>query len=154
MSKYDFKENEDNDNFKSWMKMWSICFNLSLRDIERSVALYAFAYPSRFFYVLPYFIALKVKKKDLFEKLMKDNKEAHAEAKELVQSFIKRSETVDLLNKHSLEIFYEWHNAHCIDFKELGDNFKNTIQSTTMWGIDTKDLFKTFGNMIDLNIEK
>lgn len=153
MSKYNFEKAQDNDNFILWMTHWSVCFDLSLRDIEKCIALYAFIYPNKKAYILTYFIVLKVKKNNLFEKLLANNIEAHMEVRDLILYLINRTKTEPLLNKHALEIFYEWHNAHCTNFEKLGDKFKNIIESLDFYYIEKENLFKHCGDMIDIDID-
>ena len=153
MSKYNFEKHRQNDLFIDCIKHWSICFDLSLRDIEKCVALYAFLYPHNQIDILTYFIILKVKKKDLYEKLLANDIEAHKEARELISKLIVRAETENLLQMYLLEIFYEWHNAHCTNFNEIEENFKQILEDRKFRNMNNKNLFKHYGNIIDVNIE-
>ena len=149
MSKYNFEQTIENDRFISWIAYWSEFFDLSLRDIEKSVALYALIYPNNFAYIFTYFIALKTKKKNLFDRLMNNHIDAHTEIKDLLLSRIINQKNP----QKNLTFFYEWHNAHCTDFKTIGETFSTHISEFPYWGIDEKDLFNYIGNMINFDIE-
>jgi len=153
MSKYNFQKEEQTEYFKNWIFYWIIAFDLSLRDIEKCIALYAFTYPNEYSYILPYFLALKIKKKDLFERLFKNEKEAHSEAMQLLDNLKERAKTETILSSHILDLFREWHEAHFTDFHTLGKNFKSMYDNNKLWGIDKGDLFKYFAKKIDLDIE-
>ena len=81
MQKYNFATNNENDGFITWLEYWSGYFNLSLRDLEKCVALYAFAYPTNVVYLLVYFIVLKAKQPKLFNKLIVNDIKAQSEGK-------------------------------------------------------------------------
>lgn len=153
MSKYKFDTFDT--NFIPRLYKWAFYFKLSLRDIEKCVVLYAFAYPISIpVSVLVYFMVLKVKDLKLFNNLINNDLDAHNKAKLILDNLVSDannrndSSFIRILNVHS-----EWHQAHITNFTAIGTNFKDTILSGN-WDWDMKDLFKEFSNMIDIDIER
>ncbi len=156
MSKYKFESNRDNENFILWLNKWIPYFKLSLRDIEKCVALYAFTFPLTIeSYHLVYFIVLKVKNQKLFNALVNNDLDAHKEAKEIVDRFKIESEfKLDItFTKKVLPLYSQWHQAHSTNFVEIGGDFKDSF-SNNNWDVDMKHLFKKIANMIDIDIER
>lgn len=157
MQKYNFTTNSDNDGFITWLKNWTSYFNLSLRDLEKCVALYAFAYPTGAVYLLVYFIVLKVKKPKLFNELINNDIKAHGEAKQQVEEFIRiymNEHSVDKNNVDiSLTLYYDLHDSY------INNNFKDfdTKYSESFRGLyfhNTKGFFKSLMKKIDIEIER
>ncbi|WP_019864176.1 KAP family P-loop NTPase fold protein [Methylovulum miyakonense] len=74
LNRYRFESSEEKRDFIYNFCTLAAHFNLSLRDIERCIALYAFTHPidsDENKYVLPYIITLKIAKQDLFLRLLK-----------------------------------------------------------------------------------
>lgn len=155
MSKYKFESNKDSESFILWLNKWIPYFKLSLRDIEKCIALYAFAFPLTIeTYHLVYFIVLKVKKPKLFNALVNNDLDAHREIKEFIDKFKQESESKNdsTFSNKILPIYSEWHQAHISNFVEIGEEFEK--YESEHWGIYRKDLFKTIASKIDINIER
>ncbi|MGZ4992284.1 MAG: hypothetical protein ACXV8S_16165 [Methylobacter sp.] len=123
-------------------------FNLSLRDIERGIALYAIAQPisDRLYDFLAYEITLKIAKPDLFQSLLKGDVQAHQEAKNYLAPFNNN-------NVYFLNVFMEWHSAYISNFEGIGENFRNSLGDSFRLNIEPKNLFVTIANKIDLPLE-
>lgn len=90
MKKYKFtRDNNSHESFIINLELWSKYFNMSLQDIEKAVALYSFSgIVGGVSWIITYLIVLKVKEPTLFKKLVSENKEAHSQAKKMLEVFI------------------------------------------------------------------
>ncbi len=154
MKKYKFSREKESDSFVSFMKFWAPRFNLSLRDIEKAVALYSFAYPAGpLSYILTYLIVLKIKQPTLFSKLLVGDIEAHKKAKLAIEKFLKDKKIQeDASAQYILSYYLEWHEAYINSFTELGEHFGAELQG--VWHIDKQNLFKILAKKIELDIER
>ena len=157
MQKYSFTKNNDNDSFMKWLEYWSEYFNLSLRDLEKCVALYAFAYPTNAAYLLVYFIILKVKQPKLFNMLMNNDIKAQREAKQQMEDIIKiymKENNVDEKNiDKSLTFYFDLHNSYIDnDFKDFGTKYSEYFNGLHIFSI--KDFFKSLMRKIDIDMER
>lgn len=157
MSKYNFTNNNDNKNFITWLIFWNDYFELSLRDIEKCIALYALAYPTPAAYLLVYFIVLKVKKPKLFNKLISNNIEGHEEAKQCMEDIIKRYMKENIVSRDDVDkvlvLYYDLHNSYINNnFKDFNEKYSDYFRSLHFY--DTKDFFKSLIRKVDIDIEK
>lgn len=131
-------------------------FGLSLRDIEKIIGLYAFAYdeqiqnqsyPSDF---LLYVIVLKTKDYILFNKLLEGDKEAHKTVKDKILVHSENSYTF-------LQILGEWHQAYIDDFVDIGEKIQrlfDMINNIFVYDLKFKDMMPWFAKKIELQITK
>ncbi len=154
MQKYKFRREAQHDGFLNYLKFWAPRFDMSLRDIEKAVALYAFAYPvGDIAYLLTYLIVLKVKKPSRFTQLVSGSLQAHKEAKEYIEVLISKDARDSSRRSGDVLSFYlEWHEAHVNGFTDLGEAFGSEMAS--VWHIEKKDLFSTLSKKIELEIER
>lgn len=157
MQKYNFATNNENDGFITWLEYWSGYFNLSLRDLEKCVALYAFAYPTNVVYLLVYFIVLKVKQPKLFNKLIVNDIKAQSEAKKLMEEIIKiymKENNVDENHVDKpLTLYYDLHDSYINnDFKNFDTKYSEYFRGVHVFSV--KEFFKSLMNKIDINIER
>jgi hypothetical protein len=155
MIKYEFQVHKDNESFILYLELWSTYFNLSLRDIEKVIAMYAFAYPTgELTWIIVYFIVLKIKEPNLFNRLVINEMEAHKEAKKLIEKFIEydKKQKNNLSNDRVLTLYHEWHEAHINGFSKLGDSL-NELTIRSLWG-NKKDWLETLLKKIDIDIER
>lgn len=150
MQKYKFtRDNDVHEGFLNHLEIWSKCFDMSLRDIEKAVALYSF---SDIFggasWILTYLIALKIKEPKLFKSLVSGDKEAHLKAKVMVEKFIASDESFGFLM-----FFVQWHKAYINDFSEIGEVFKSQLSSYHRYSHSPKTLFPNLANAIDLKVD-
>jgi len=155
MGKYNFKPDEYNEYFIRNLKSWIPYFRLSLRDIEKTIAMYAFAYPLHdHTWFMVYFIILKVKKPTLFNQLVTGSIVAHNEAKEFIDSMIiEAKKRDDKIMNRTFTLYEEWHNAYLTGFSDVGKTF-NEFDIKSMWAIDKKDWFTKLAKQIDIDIER
>lgn len=150
MKKYKFtRENGAHDEFLNHIEIWSKCFKMSLRDIEKSVALYSFAGEfGTISWILTYLIALKVKQPELFRRLVDGDKKAHAKAKEIVEDFVNSDDGTGFLM-----FFAQWHEAYLNGFSEVGEAFKSQIEHFHQYSYNPEMLFPNLASMIDLKVD-
>jgi len=150
MKKYKFtRGNDSHSGFLNHLEMWSKCFNMSLRDIEKSVALYSFSgIVGEISWILTYLIALKVKEPKLFQSLVLGKKEAHLKAKMLVEKFMDSDD-----GSGFLMFFVQWHEAYINDFSEIGEAFKSPLNSFHRYSHNPRTLFPNLANAIDLKVD-
>jgi hypothetical protein len=156
LSKYNFKKTKETESFEIYLLDWSFYFKLSLRDIEKCVALFAFAYPTgNVTWILTYLIVFKIKNQSLFNRLINNETQAHKEAKDIIEEFIRIARNIGdtTCENNILPLYLEWHAAHESSFTVIGGNFQK-FDIESMWGIDKKDYFTELAKMIDINIER
>ena len=156
-NKYNFPQDRTNVEIMELIIFFSIQFDLSLRDIERVIALYAFAYPvKRLNQVLIYFIVIKQKFPHEFEQLVYGNKSIHKEFQERLELLL---DIVDKkgtsANKRTLLVFKEWHEAYSSGFEIIGENYERIHGLMPQWDdIRYEDMLPYFAKLIDLDIER
>jgi hypothetical protein len=152
------KYNFPNQNIQSLIDVLSaltLVYDLSLRDIEKIIALYAFAYPDTYNGpTLIYVATLKQKDYVLFGRLLAGETDAHREMANILSNFQTKNGTSFFIN-----MFQEWHEAYLNNFDTslMGDRISrslNQMQSTN-WGLDLtyEQIFPFFAKQIDLTIE-
>jgi mRNA-degrading endonuclease YafQ of YafQ-DinJ toxin-antitoxin module len=156
MEKYNFTKSRD-DGFITWLKYWNEYFDLSLRDLEKCVALYAFAYPTNAAYLLAYFIVLKVKQPKLFSKLINNDIKAQNEAKlqmeEIIKIYMKENNVDENHVDKSLTLYYDLHDSYINnDFKNFDTKYSEYFRGVHVFSV--KEFFKSLMNKIDINIER
>lgn len=157
MQKYSFTKDSEDDGFITWLEYWSGYFNLSLRDLEKCVALYAFAYPTGAGHLLVYFIILKVKQPQLFNRLIDNDMKAHIEAKEQIEEFIKIYMKEHNIEENNVDIFlafyFDLHNSYIDNsFKEFETKHSQFLRR--LYSFSTKEFFKSLMRKIDIDIER
>lgn len=155
--KYKFPEDGSNAEIVRLFIFFSVQFDLSPRDIERAIALYAFAYPvHELNQILIYFIILKQKDPSFFQKLVDNDLKAHNDMKVKLDYLLGIDEEKNGSNHHTLSVFKEWHEAHASSFSTLGEKFKKIhgLLAQTRYDIKDKDMFSYFAKKIDLNMER
>jgi len=150
MKKYKFtRGNDSHEGFLNHLEIWSKCFNMSLRDIEKAVALYSFSgITGEISWILTYLIALKIKEPKLFRNLVVGDKEAHLKVKIIVEKFIASNEGFGFSM-----FFVQWHEAYINDFSEIGEAFKSQLARYHRYSHSPKTLFPNLANAIDLEVE-
>lgn len=156
-NKYCFPQDGSNVEIMELIMFFSIHFDLSLRDIERVIALYAFAYPVKIQnQALIYFIVIKQKFPHEFKQLVYGNKSIHKEFQEKIESLLDIVEKKGTgANKYVLLIFKEWHEAYSSGFEVIGENYKHLHGLMDQWcDIAYEDMLPYFAKQIDLDIER
>ncbi len=153
-NRYNFDNGDEIGGFKEVFSTLAAGFNLSLRDVEKAIALYSLAQPvSSGMHLLAYVILLKVFNNTLFNRLANGDMSAHIEAKEIVDKLQKEIDKDGNGPWRFLETILEWHEAHISDFKEIGSNFSQLSAGLFSYNISNRNLFSYLANLIDLPIE-
>jgi hypothetical protein len=151
--RYKFDEGIDHDEFIGSMSSMVIAFNLSLRDIERAVALYAFAQPlNAARYLIAYVITIKLTKPGLLKRLVNQDIKAHEEAKDIVDALLQKYVDTDMDSYH-LNIISEWHAAHINRFQTVGNYFQQSLNPNWRISRQPARLFAFLAEKIDLPME-
>jgi hypothetical protein len=142
---FDLTKREHGDFCESFI-MIANHFNLSLRDIEKGIALYAFAQPMHkdLNDFLAYEITLKIAKPELFQRLLKGNIQAHEEARTLIKQCKDPNWFFNSIT--------EMHTAYINNFSELGKDFGRFVEFSRL-AIRPENLFAFVAKRIDLPLE-
>ncbi len=151
-NKYEFGQSQEYVAFVDHLKFWAPRYKLSLRDIEKIIALYAFAQPvQNLSYLLVYVIILKVKKNTLFQRLLNDEQQAHIEAKKFIDTLIDDAERRE--NEHAKRVLclpQKWHEAHINNFIEVDECISRVTQGNYYY--ELKNLFRLLAKKVELEI--
>jgi hypothetical protein len=153
-NKYEFGQSQEYVVFIRHLKFWALRYDLSLRDIEKIIALYAFAQPVQCLsFLLVYVIILKAKNNALFNRLLDDDLEAHRGAKEVIDKLMAEAERQeDTVSQSILCMPQKWHEAHINNFTEIDECIANTIQGRHHF--ELKNLFRYLAKMIEIETER
>lgn len=154
-ARYQFSVDENCKTFIRYLVFWAIEYKLSLRDIEKIIAYYAFAFPvHKLNYLMVYVIMLKLKHNDLFLRLKHNDHQAHEIAKKQIEDLIAKAAKKDNSSAQSvLVIFKEWHEAHLNHFQTIGENFKAIERDLFGTGIGLDRIFNHLAKKIELTME-
>lgn len=151
--KYQFESSSESDVFIKHLMFWAPRYDLSLRDIEKAIAMYAFAQPIyELSFLLTYVIVLKVKRNELFQQLLKDNKQAHIEAKKFIDILMDDEERRG--NSQAQRVLclpQKWHESHINNFIDIDACISSVMQETHLYEI--RSLFRSLAKQIELEIE-
>lgn len=153
-NKYQFSQSQEDVAFVKHLKFWAPRYDLSLRDIEKAIALYAFAQPvNDLSYLLTYVIVLKVKRSTLFQRLLKDEHQAHQEAKEYIDVLMDYAERHEHTGtRRVLCLPQKWHEAHINNFTEVDECISRVTEGSYYY--ELKNLFRHLAKKIELEIER
>lgn len=151
LRRYGFGSGDGANAFASMMGVFGTLFELSLRDMERAVALYSFAQPlnsSSSFATWP--IALKLAKPDLFRRLRNQEKSGHLEAYKLAARLKEQAPDASFV----LELFEELHNSGSQAFeKSVSPEILQSIRQLNRFG-DAKDFCNWIFERVDLSVSR
>ncbi|GJL75336.1 P-loop NTPase fold protein [Nitrosomonas sp.] len=142
------------DNFKNELSEWVIAKRMSLRDIEHACALFIMSNIRKKDGLLSYLIALKIKEKDLYNRLLLDEKEAHREAANNLSKLINNDYDIKEWPNLYFKMLEECHFLHIGSFKTVHDcqylkNHSKRIFDTKITSVDFRETL----NKIDLPLE-
>lgn len=153
-NRYNFTNPEDRKGFTDMLSLMAKVFNLSLRDIERAMALYAFAQPvQRSFQLYGYLIPIKIADPKLCMRLSEGEISAHEEAKVKIDDLITKLTVPGRGAPHYLHIISELHAAHINGFNEIGATLTNFCGGFFSYDMEIKQLIPLMIARIDLSIE-
>ena len=152
--RYNFETRED-QHFKDCLSAMATIFNMSLRDIEQAIALYAFAQPfNNFSHFLSYAITLKIMNADLFQRLIKGDNKAHEEARKDIDR-LNQELSHTIMAEKFLDPLSEWHAAHINGFKEgeMVGTCKYILDRFCQFDNSPENFIPYLAEQIDLSIE-
>lgn len=114
-------EDPDTDEFAVRLEYWQIVADLTLRDIERACALFAYARLKNAPGLLAYLVTLKIKRPDLYARLLNDDWKAHQEAAEWCAQLRTHHAMDDLVNKEAV-YFTTVHDLHLIHINRASEH--------------------------------
>lgn len=153
INKYDFKKDDKVGGFVDGLEDASCIYELSLRDIEKCVALFACAQPSpKGSFILAYLICLKVVRPALFDGLLRGQKKAHEIAREELSIYLSRLH--DQLGGRSwrLGVIQEWHTMNIMAGFDP-NKIKEFMGSEHLIGYSFESIMKGLLSKIELGIE-
>lgn len=151
--KYKFENSHESEHFFTGIALLTVVLNLSLRDIERCIALYAFAYPHRLSNpLLAYVTALKVSKPTLFKRILANDISAHELAKEQIDAMNARLVHSPNGDRY-LNALSEWHRYHIEKPDQVPEAFKGYAQHLGNYDIGMNQVFQALNAEIDLQME-
>lgn len=153
--RYNFENRDGQQHFKDCLSAMATIFNMSLRDIEQAIALYAFAQPfNKYNHFFSYAIALKIMKADLFQRLIKGDNKAHEEARNDLDR-LNQELSHTIMAKNFLTPLSEWHTAHIDGFKEgeMGGTCKYILDNFCKFDNSPEKFIPFLAEQIDLSIE-
>jgi hypothetical protein len=150
---YKFGNGQQTEHFFNGIALLTLVLNLSLRDIERCIALYAFAYPHQLSNpLLAYVTALKVSKHALFKRILVNDIRAHELAKEQID--VMNARLVHSPNgDRYLNALSQWHQYHIEKTDEVPEAFRGYAQHLGNYYIGTDQIFQALNAEIDLPME-
>lgn len=151
---YNFETRED-QHFKDCLSAMATIFNMSLRDIEQAIALYAFAQPfNKYNHFFSYAITLKIMNADLFQRLIKGDNMAHEEARKDIDRLNQELSHTIMADKF-LDPLSEWHAAHINGFKEgeMVGTCKYILDRFCQFDNSPENFIPYLAEQIDLSIE-
>ncbi len=155
LDRYKLEDEKHRGGFHSTFSFMAAAFDFSLRDIERGIALYAFAQPVRFAgHFLAYVIALKISNLKLFNRLLAGEYAAHEEAQLSLEDLKQKIVRANTGGLFQLDILIEWHAAHVSDFTEIGQNIDTVRRELWQFNLELKNLFQDLADRIDFPLER
>lgn len=151
--KYKFENSQQAEHFFNGIALLTVVLNLSLRDIERCIALYAFAYPHQLSNpLLAYVTALKVSKSALFKRILINDVRAHELAKEQIDAMNARLVHSPNGDRY-LNALSQWHQYHIERTDEVPEAFRGYSHHFGNYDISTDQIFQALNSEIDLQME-
>lgn len=145
-----FPNTNTTHDFSRFLGILATLFACSLRDVERAAVLYSFAQPlNNASLESAWPIAIKVRKPDLYRRLCAHDLDAHREACDLAESFLKLAPDANWL----LDFFKALHQSGSTGFNEsVSDEVQQSLRHQGRWS-DPKGYMSWLFNRIDLTVE-
>lgn len=153
--RYNFENRDGQQHFKDCLSAMATIFNMSLREIEQAIALYAFAQPfNKYNHFFSYAITLKIMNADLFQRLIKGDNMAHEEARKDIDRLNQELSHTIMADKF-LDPLSEWHAAHINGFKEgeMVGTCKYILDNFCQFDNSPENFIPYLAEQIDLSIE-
>lgn len=153
LNKYEFRRDNWLGDFSDGLEDFSCLYELSLRDVERCIALYACAQPLSSGGILSaYLIGLKVVRPSIFDGIVRVDKEVHKSCRNLIVEYIQRIGEENSTRRRRLSIIEAWHRVAMTGFTVSDDDLNNYISSFGSYRMMPKRLTTTILSRIDLSV--
>jgi len=154
--KYNFPNSRQKADLTQLLIFFSVQFELSLRDIEKVLAMYALAYPIHHLdKILIYIVVLKQKDPKKFELLVDNDTVAHQEMVEKFDRMLEMNLEHGGSQKSMLIRLQNWHKACASNFEEKSADFikLHSYVEQDFNDISYNQMFAYFAKQIDLEME-
>ncbi|HEF4837354.1 TPA: hypothetical protein SAO52_002074 [Burkholderia vietnamiensis] len=144
--------------FSEYLALWVTLAGLSLREVERACALYAYARLKGAERLLAYLITLKVKRPDLFSRVLQKDQKVFLEARDWIvtlQQKIGKNEQVRNYAGHfeSLAAIHEYVANGIVLSDPRGEKYHLTDLGSDVRARSFAGAFETYASEIDLPID-
>ena len=154
-NKYNFPDTSQKGTLVKLLIFFSVQFELSLRDIERVLAMFAFAYPIRNLdQILIYIAVLKQKYPKQFELLVNNDIHTHQRMVAKFDEMLKINIDHGGSQKSVLTRLQDWHKACASNFEEKSENFLqlHRVLEQGFNDISYNQMFAYFAKQLDLEM--
>jgi len=155
-NKYNFPNARQKADLTSLLIFFSVQFELSLRDIERVLTMFAFAYPIKHLdQILIYIVVLKQISPKQFELLVVNDTKAHKKMVEKFDAMLKINIEHGGSQKGMLIRLQDWHKACASNFEEKSEDFLRIHRMLEQGFNDVpySQMFEYFAKQIDLDMD-
>ena len=153
-NKYNFPNAREKADLTRLLIFFSVQFELSLRDIERTLSMFAFAYPIQHLdQILIYIVVLKQKYPKEFELLVLNDKQAHQTMVEKFDRMLEINLEHGGSQRYVLTRLQSWHKACASNFEEKDEDFLQFYRLVKGTSDRTyKQMFAYFAKQLDLEM--
>jgi hypothetical protein len=153
-SRYEFGYSPDNKGFNDTLAAIATGFNLSLRDIEKAVALYAFAQPVHFaHHILAYFIVLKIKEPNIYVGMINNNIDKIMLSEKIIADIVDAMTVSGITVPRIIKVLQQLHKAQITGFKEVGEELDQYLKHLWQYHFEVENLFSMLAQKIDIPLE-
>lgn len=153
VNKYDFKRDDRVGCFIDGLEDASCIYELSLRDIEKCVALFACAQPSpKGGFILAYLICLKVVRPNVFDGLLNGLKKTHELARAELSDYLVGIPDQSGGRSWRLKVINEWHVMNIMPGYE-SEHAKDFMESEQIYGYSLIKVIESLLTKIDLFVD-
>ena len=144
--------------FSEYFSLWVILAGLSLREVERACALYAYAQLKGAERLLAYLITLKVKRPDLFAGVLQKDRKAFLDARQWILALQEKSDKNEQVRNYAghfeslLAIHESIANGMALS-DPRGEKYHLTDLGSDVRARSFPGAFETYANQIDLPID-
>lgn len=153
--KYNFPNAHEKKELRKLLIFFAVQFELSLRDIERILAMFAFAYPIKNLdQILIYVVVLKQINPKQFELLVGNDIDAHKRMVEKFDEMLKINIEHGGSQKGVLTRLQDWHKACANNFEEKSEDFLriHKMLNQDFDEVSYNQMFAYFAKQLDLEM--
>lgn len=153
LNKYELERDNWLGDFSEGLEDFSCLHELSLRDVERCIALYACAQPLSVGGMLSaYLIGLKVVRPSIFDGITRSDKKIHQSCRDLIIEYLQRIGEENPMRRRRLSIIEAWHRVAMTGFTTNDEDLDGYMSSFGSYGMKPKRLTTKILSRIDLSV--